>query len=396
MKPVTSTASEPEAPAAFRWDRLTVASATGYCLLVATLSIGNVLGELRAEFDLSGVVTALHGSMFGAGLVLVGAFGVRVIDRYGRRGALGATVVGSLIGVALVSIGPSWPVTLLGAALGGLAGATYVLVISSVISDHHGPNLGRALAAVNAVPAIAGIAFGFFIGGALSAGWSWRPPYLALTALFAIIAAVAARPVPMPSGVRHGTFTLRHFRERAVLVPSLFIVNGVLVEFSIGVWSVTYLREVGGASSGAAPLLATVFGVMLFSSRLALHPIQRRFGANTIAASFAVVAIGSAVMVFVPSLAARVVGLALVGFGGGPIYPLAFERLHAQASHRIDSVGLGAYSALATGVGILVGPLILGVLADSVGLRWGLLYATGLAVVGMITQRARTGTPPQV
>lgn len=398
MAAMTAATSAPEAPATFRWDRLTVASAMGYCLLVATLSIGNVLGELRAEFGLSGVLTALHGSMFGAGLVVAGAFGVPLVDRVGRRAALGATVVGAVAGVALVCLGPAWPITLAGAALSGFAGAAYVLVIPGVISDHHGPNLGRALAAVNAVPAIAGIAFGFTIGGVLSAGWSWRSPYLALTLLFAVIAAAAARPVRLPIGPRHGSFSLRHFREREVLVPALYIVNGVLVEFSIGVWCVTYLREVGGASSGAAPLLATVFGVMMFTSRLALHTFQRRFGANAIAVSFGILAAGSLVMVFVPSLTARVIGLALVAFGGGPIYPLTFERFHQQASHRIDSVGLSAYSALASGVGILIGPLILGVLADAIGLRWALLYATGLAVVGLVTQRARPtavgSTPP--
>lgn len=387
-----SATTDHEAPAAFRWDRLTVASAMGYCLLVATLSIGNVLGELRAEFDLSGVVTALHGSMFGGGLVVAGAFGVRLVDRIGRRAALGTFVVAAVAGIALVCTGGDWPVTLLGAALGGIAGATFVLVMPGIISDHHGPNLGRALAAVNAVPAIAGIAFAFTIGAVLSAGWSWRPPYLALTALIAALAALAARPVPVPDGARHGSFTLRHFRDRSVAIPSLFLVNGVLVEFSIGVWAVTYLREVGGASSGAAPLLSTVFGVMMFTSRLSLHAFQRVFGANSISVAFGIVAIGSGVMVFAPSLTGRVIGLALVGFGGGPIYPLAFERLHERASHLVDSVGLSAYSALASGIGILIGPLILGVLADSVGLRWGLLYATVLSIVGVVTQRARPAT----
>ncbi|MDO8363813.1 MAG: hypothetical protein Q7V88_13010 [Actinomycetota bacterium] len=36
-----------DAPDTFRWDRLTVAAAAGYCLLVAGLSVGLVLPELR-------------------------------------------------------------------------------------------------------------------------------------------------------------------------------------------------------------------------------------------------------------------------------------------------------------------------------------------------------------
>ncbi|MBP9054219.1 MAG: hypothetical protein KBF94_16500, partial [Ilumatobacteraceae bacterium] len=56
-----------EAPTTFRWDRLTYSSALGYCLLVAGLSVGVVLSELRDEFGISGVVAALHGSTFGIG-----------------------------------------------------------------------------------------------------------------------------------------------------------------------------------------------------------------------------------------------------------------------------------------------------------------------------------------
>ena len=42
-----------EAPTTFRWDRLTYSSALGYCLLVAGLSVGVVLSELRDEFGTS-------------------------------------------------------------------------------------------------------------------------------------------------------------------------------------------------------------------------------------------------------------------------------------------------------------------------------------------------------
>ena len=71
-------------PTRFRWDRLTYASALGYCMLVAGLSVGVVLGEIRAEFDLNGVVAALHGSTFGVGLLAAGVWGVSVVDRLGR------------------------------------------------------------------------------------------------------------------------------------------------------------------------------------------------------------------------------------------------------------------------------------------------------------------------
>jgi len=55
----------------------------------------------------------------------------------------------------------------------------------------------------------------------------------------------------------------------------------------------------------------------------------------------------------------------------------------------MDSVSLGAYAALASGVAVTIGPLALGVLADSVGLRRAILIAPVFALIGAVTQRPR-------
>ena len=72
----------------FRWDRLTYSSALGYALLAGGQSIGFVLGELRHQFRLSGVTSALHGSVFGLTALTAGLCGVPVVDRLGRRTSL--------------------------------------------------------------------------------------------------------------------------------------------------------------------------------------------------------------------------------------------------------------------------------------------------------------------
>ena len=96
----------------FRWDRLTYSSALGYALLVGGLSVGVVLGELRQQFHLSGVVAALHGSTFGFASLVAGIWGVRVVDRLGRRTSLLTAAVAITSGIALFCLGPMWPVTL--------------------------------------------------------------------------------------------------------------------------------------------------------------------------------------------------------------------------------------------------------------------------------------------
>ena len=94
-------------------------------------------------------------------------------------------------------------------------------------------------------------------------------------------------------------------------------------------------------------------------------------------------------MCFAPGLPAKVLGLTMVGFGGGPLYPLTVDAFYEQAGDRLDSVSMGAYCALASGVAVTLGPLALGVMADVVGLRWALLVVPALAALGAITQRPR-------
>lgn len=384
---MTSLADTTSTSSTFRWDRLTVASTLGYCLLVATLSVGVVLGELRNEFGLSGVVAALHGSTFGFGLLLVGVRGVAVVDRIGRGAAFRGSGVLLVSGLVLFCAGNAWPVTLLGTALSGLGGAMFVMVMPGVISDHHGEHRAAAFAAVNGVPGVVGVLFSLLVGGAIGVGWSWRAPYLTLSIVIAGLLVAAARPVELPRSERTGVFTLRHFADRAVLVPWLFIVNAVLAEFTVGVWAATYLKEIGGAGGGLAAALAGVFGVTMFASRMVLPVMLRRFGDATISVGFCTIGTGALVMCFAPGLPAKVLGLVIVGFGGGPLYPLTVDRLYAQAGARVDSVSLGAIGALASGAAVVVGPLVLGVLADGVGLRWALLIVPALAALGAVTQR---------
>lgn len=370
---------------AFRWDRLTVSATLGFCLLVSALNVGVVLGELREEFQLGGVLTALHGSMFGIALLAVSLGGVAVIDRLGRRPSLMTSAALIITGVTLFCVGPAWPITMTGAAIGGLGAAMIVMITPGLIRDHHGNASAAAFAAVNGVPAVMGIAFGLGIGGALAAGWSWRGPYLGIMVASAIILAVVAWPVTVPSGARSAHFRLTHVRHRHVGVPVLFIVNGVLVEFMVAVWCITYLKEIGGASEGLAPILGAGFAVVMFTSRLLLPLLIHRFGAHTKALGFTAIGLGAVLMAIGPSLTIRAIGVAVAG-GVGLVYPLAVEHLATVAGDTVDPITLGAYAALASGVAVTLGPLVLGLLADTIGLRWGVLVVPVLAAIGAISQ----------
>ena len=370
----------------FRWDRLTYASALGYALLASGQSIGFVLGELRHQFHLSGVTAALHGSVFGATALIAGVGGVSVVDRLGRRTSMLVATVAITFGITAFCLGPAWPVTLAGAAIAGLGGALLAVVMPGVINDHHGEHRAAAFAAVNGAVGLTAVMFSLVVGGALALHWSWRPPFLALTAVIALTLAFVAWPVGVPESTGHTNFSLAHLWDRDVLVPWLHLLNAIFPEMATAVWATTYLKEVGHASGGVASAFAGAFGVAMFLTRQVVPRVVGVFGRSTVSSCFLLLACGSLVMVFGGGLLPRVIGLAIVGIGAGPLYPLDVDRLYLSAEHKIDSVSLGAICILAAGFAITLGPLALGVLADSFGLRRALLIVPASCVVGAITQ----------
>ena len=382
--------STPQNPT-FRWDRLGVATGLSYCLLVGGLSVGVVLGELREQFSMSGIVAALHGSTFGFALLIVGTLGVALSDRLGRRRVLWTSSVSMTVGVAMLCLGGSWPITLAGTAVAGFGAALLVMIVPGLVSDHYGDARAAAFAAINGPPGIAALIYSLAIAAALALDKSWRVPYLGLMLIFAGVLAIVALPVELPGESRQGKFSLGHLRQRDVLVPWLFIINAVLAEFTVGVWTVTYLKEVGGASPGLAPLLGGCFAIGMAVSRLWMRHVIAVFGAATVSFGFIGLSIGALMLCFMPNLALKALGVLVMGFSAGPLYPLTVDGLYLRASSRVDSVSLGAFCALASGVAISIGPLMLGILADSVGLRWAILFVPVLALSGAVIQR-----PPAV
>ena len=220
------------------WDRLTIACALSFCLLVAGLSVGIVLGELRDELAISGVIAAAHGSAFGVGMLVLGAFGSGFVARIGRPLAFWGACATITVGLMLLCTAHAWPLTLLGSSLAGVACSMLVLLMPGIIADHHGDRRGTAFAAVNGVPGLAGIAFSLIVGAVISAGGSWRWPYALITLAFAAGVVVAARGVDIPDAVAEPVRVLPLFRDRDVWVPWAHIVHAVLVEFPVGIWAV--------------------------------------------------------------------------------------------------------------------------------------------------------------
>lgn len=370
-------------------------SALGYCMLASAVSIGITLGELRTQLHLSGTLTALHGSSFGIGMVLAGLFGNQVVRRFGRPRVFWVACASVMVGVVLFCVGSVVSVTLLGATIGGLAAATIAMVQPGLIADHHDEHRSAAFAAVNAYPALCGVVLALGVGATLSAHRSWRWTFVTfVAALFVALIFIGRRATVPAASVTSGQPVWRLFRSSEVRWAWLDMTLAVFVEFPIGIWSTVYMKEVAHATPATAPVLACVFGLALFASRLLLPRIATFVGPTLREWSLGAAGFSALTLWAVPSLPAKFISLAAIGFCAGPLYPASIDRLYA-AAHGFDSNEIGSLAALASGTGVTIAPLGLGLLADVIGLRTAVLVVPTLAIIALAVrlQPARRTIP---
>ena len=165
-----------------------------------------------------------------------------------------------------------------------------------------------------------------------------------------------------------------------------FLVEGIAVE-----WSAVFLRESVGAAASAAGLGVVAFSAGMAASRFVGDRLVARFGQPVVVrvgASSAFVALGA--MLIVPRLIPSVVALGIVGLGLGPVVPLAFRtggrtyrRGHASALPLVVTAGYA---------GSIVGPLLVGFIADLATLRIAFLVPVVACAVSALAAGA-TGDP---
>lgn len=149
-----------------------------------------------------------------------------------------------------------------------------------------------------------------------------------------------------------------------------------------GTWSAVYLRESLGAGAGVAGLGFVAFTAAMTVTRLAGDRVVERFGMRTtLVVGGSIGAVGMALGLVIATPVATIAGFGLLALGVGIVFPLAMV-LAGDLPGVSPGVGIGVVSTIARG-GFLISPVVIGALADAVGLRVA-LSAVVLACAGVV------------
>lgn len=188
--------------------------------------------------------------------------------------------------------------------------------------------------------------------------------------------------------------TNRDSREPVFSLPSgplvlvgLLALGASMGEGAIADWSAVYLVDVGNAPENWAAMGYALFSATMVAMRLAGDWITRHVSPTTAARVSGFVAAGGALLtVLVPVPAAILAGFVLMGLGYALIFPLAFSR---AANDPVVPPGKALAGTATFGYGgMLLGPPLIGFIANATSLQVSFAVLAGLALMIAVLSRA--------
>lgn len=169
-------------------------------------------------------------------------------------------------------------------------------------------------------------------------------------------------------------------RSTRLLLLGLIAFCSSIGEGAMANWSAVYLRDELHTTAAVAATGYAVFSLAMLLGRFSGDGLTQRFGPERLVRAAALVVaagLGAALLVNVPI--ALLVGFGCVGAGLSVVVPLVF-RAGASAPGVAPGRALSTLATLSYG-GFLVGPPAIGLLADLLTLRGGLVLVVALVLV---------------
>jgi fucose permease len=178
-------------------------------------------------------------------------------------------------------------------------------------------------------------------------------------------------------------------RVPAVILSAVFLAVYVGLEISVGNWGFSFMVEERGQRSLLAGYTVSGFWLGLTMGRFLISPIATRIGLTATgmtSACLAGVAAGAALVWLTPWAVVASLGLVLLGFCLGPIFPTAMAVAPRLTAPRLVPTAIGVMNGLSV-VGGSALPWLAGAIAQSAGL-WTLPpYIVVLALVQLAIWR---------
>jgi fucose permease len=360
--------------------------------------LGPALPYLRAPEHISYVVGALHQVAFAVGGGLAGLLAAR-----GHGSASRARIIAVGLGVAAlgglgVAYGARAPTTIASAFVMSLFGTSALIRMWGVLADVHGPRRTVALAEGEVLVSLGSIVTPLLVAALAVTAFTWRGALvLGDLGVGAAVWALrsAAIPAPLAPGVSAGGASRSNnvrtdsgaggFRggRRMLVRPTLVIVFAIVaLEFALSFWLASYLHDSLGVARGLAVVMVSGLYAGNLAGRLLASRAARRVPDTALLLGALMTALlGLPLLLGGHGAAPAAAGILIAGTGIGAMFPVT-SSLHVAGSPTDADTSVGEVISVAA-LGQLIGPLGAGVIAQSAGLRTGLLVLPAFVLLAL-------------
>ena len=251
----------------------------------------------------------------------------------------------------------------------GLVGSLILVIVPSVLSEQHGELRAVALSEANVIASLVATAAPLMVGwfAHLTGGWRWA---LGMVAFAPILMRLGLGKIKLPQAApaRADSIQSKHFLPILFWVYWVALVLAVAVEFCMISWSADYLENGLGMLKVDAAQSVSLFLAAMIVGRLAGSLLVQHFSTHKVViGSIFVASLGFLLYWSTTSLLLGLGGLFVTGLGVASLYPLILSLAIGAANGQM--IQASARATLASGTAILTLPLVLGRLADVVGIR---------------------------
>jgi MFS family permease len=351
------------------------ATSMGY----AIAGVGAVTALIGTTLALGESEEGLHAVGLALGLLAAGL----ITDRLDRHIGTARVHLGALVLLALAVLALAWSpalvVTLLGAAGVGLGFGIMFSHVNQTLAAGGGSSARVRLARATLIAQVSSLTVPLviWIGEEAGIGWGFVALPVLVTIGLSLVFTRGRNYRPIPVGPDAGNL------PRAYWTAWLFVLIVNAFEWTIIFWASTLVEQQTGVSLGDATLVISMFfaGIVIARSALSLPAASRQEPIVLIRAGLVVLVIGSVVVWASSSFAISLVGFLAMGIGSGVQFPLGVA-LTLDASPFQPQLA-SSRLALASGFGILVMPLILGVVADASSVSAGWLVVPFMCLIAL-------------
>jgi MFS family permease len=321
---------------------------------------------------------------WGIGALVIMQVTGRLLTRFGSRAVLRVVGPATAATLALIGLAPSY-LLLLGAAV--VFGMTFAVL--DIAMNAQAARVERAYGRPLMNGMHAGWSIGAVAGGLLGAatayaGWSFTKAVVVFAVAGVPIAvALSLTYLPDPPAAA-GRFTARRGRlPRAVYLLGAVAFAAFMIEGSVADWSGLYLRDTLDATEGTAALAYPLFETAMIVGRLSGDRVRAIVGDRRLLVLAGLgTAAACALVVAAPGPGFALAAFVVLGLAVCTVIPVAFSlagRMSPEAIARTNGLGY---------LGLLLGPTLIGPLADATSLRAGFTVGVVVAVVLAVVARA--------